>query len=127
MTSYLLCLRETVDSLQLPLVFLFIFSFFCQTCPRLNRYLWFWKPLKMADRGGSVQLFPSYSSCKNWYKNWYFHFHKTYDYQIWQAGTSRGVDSNENSQPRAGDIIVSRSPDKLKLLYLYILPHGNIY
>ena len=43
---------------------------------------------------------------------------KTYDYHIWQVTTSRGVDSNEIYQLRAGDVIMSRSHDKLKLWYL---------
>ena len=41
----------------------------------------------------------------------------TYDHQIWQAGTSRGVDSNETNQPDVGDVIPSRSRNKLKTLY----------
>ena len=47
-------------------------------------------------------------------KNWYLHFCKTYDHQIWQAGTSTGFNWNETNQTRAGDIIMSRSHDKLK-------------
>ena len=69
----------------------------------------------MVDRGGEVQLFPRYP-CKNWYKNWYLHFYKTYDHQICQAGTSIGFDSNETNQAGAGDVITSRSRDKLKHL-----------
>ena len=34
--------------------------------------------------------------------NWYLHFYKSSDYQIWQAGTSREVDSNDNNQAGAG-------------------------
>ena len=51
--------------------------------------------LKISQYGGSrrwVPLFPRYL-CKNWYKNWYFYFHKTNDHHIWRAGTSTGFDS----------------------------------
>ena len=37
----------------------------------------------------------------------------------WQAGTFRGVDSNENNQTSAGDVLTSRWPDKLKPIYLH--------
>ena len=57
----------------------------------VNRYSWFWKFVNMADLGGEL----SFVHGKNWYKKWCLHFHKTYDYQISQAGTSRGFDSNE--------------------------------
>ena len=56
--------------------------------------------------------------CKKWYKNWYLHFYKTYNHQIWQAGTSTEFDSNEINQAGAGDVISSRSRDKLNTLYL---------
>ena len=46
-------------------------------------------------------------------------FHKTYDHQIWQAGTSRGVDTTETSQAGAGDVITSRSRDNLKIYLHY--------
>ena len=39
---------------------------------------------------------------------------KTYDHQIWHAGVSRGVDSNKTNQSGAGDVITSRSGDKLQ-------------
>ena len=39
---------------------------------------------------------------------------KTYGHQIWQAGISRGVDSNKTNQSGAGDAITSRSGDKLE-------------
>ena len=58
-------------------------------------------------------------SCKIWYKNWYLHFYKTYDHQIWQAGASTGLDSNETNQAVTGDVITSTSRDKLKPLYLH--------
>ena len=44
----------------------------------------------------------------------YLHFHKTYNHQIRQASTSRGVDSNEVNQAGGGDVIMSRSCKKLK-------------
>ena len=47
-----------------------------------------------------VQLFLK-CSCKNWYKNWYLHFPKNYNHQIWQAGTLRGVDSSETNHASA--------------------------
>ena len=65
-----------------------------------------------------VQLFPSYP-WKNWYKNWYLHFCKTYEHQNWQAGTSTGFDSNEDNEAGADDVITSRLRDKLKALYLH--------
>ena len=77
--------------------------------------------LKISQYGGSrrwAQLFPRYP-CKNWYRNWYLHFYSTYDHQIWQAGTSTGVELNETNQTGAGDLITSRSRNKLKILYLY--------
>lgn len=46
-------------------------------------------------------------------------FHKTYDHKIWQAVTSREVDSSETNQAGAGDAIMSRSRDKLERLYLH--------
>ena len=39
-------------------------------------------------------------------------------HQIWQADTSTGFDSNETNQAGAGDLIMSRSREKLKTLYL---------
>ena len=39
--------------------------------------------------------------------------------QIWQAGTSTGFDSNETNQAGADDVIVSRSREELKILYLH--------
>ena len=44
---------------------------------------------------------------------------KTYDHQIWQAGTSTGFDSNKTNQAGARDFTTSRSCDKLKTLYLH--------
>ena len=72
----------------------------------------------MADRGGGFRFLLRHS-CKNWYKNWYIHFYKTYEHQICQATTFTGFDSNETNQAVAGDVIISRSCDKLKRLYLH--------
>ena len=74
----------------------------------VNQYSWFWKSLNMADRSCEFSFFARYS-CKNWYKNWYLHFHKTYDQQIWRTDTSRGFDSNETNQDGFGDVITSVS------------------
>ena len=45
-------------------------------------------------------------------------FSKTYDHQIWQAGTSTGADTNETNQAGAGDVIlsVSRDFEKIKIM-----------
>ena len=112
-------LRSALQLLVLPLPFLF-FSFFCQLFPRLWNCNSVFLILKISQYGGSkwwVQLCTSYS-CKNRYRNWHLHFHQTYDYRIWQAGTSRGVDSNETNQAASGDVTMSRSRNKLKS-YLY--------
>ena len=42
-----------------------------------------------------------------------------YDHQIWQAGTSKRGAANEINQTCAGDVIFSRSGDKLKTLCLH--------
>ena len=57
-------------------------------------------------------------------KNRYLHFYKTYDHQICQAGTSTGFDSNETNQASAGDVITSRSCEKLKKYLCYQSAHG---
>ena len=59
----------------------FFFSFFCQPCPGLRNFKSLFLILKISQNGGLrqwVQLFRKYQ-CKNWYRNWYLHFHKTYD------------------------------------------------
>ena len=38
-------------------------------------------------------------------ESWHLHFHQTYDNQIWQAGTSSGVDSNDANQVGAGNVM----------------------
>ena len=77
--------------------------------------------LKIPHYGRSrrwLQLFQSYS-CKHWYENWYLHFYKICDNQIWHVVTSREVDSNETNQAGASDAITSISHDKLKPFYLH--------
>ena len=41
--------------------------------------------------------------------NSYPDFYKTYDRQIWQAGTSTRFDSNKTNETGAGDLITSKS------------------
>ena len=50
---------------------------------------------------------------------------KTYNQQIWQTGTARGVDSNETNQAGAGEVTLSRSCDKLKTYLQYQSVHGH--
>ena len=49
---------------------------------------------------------------------------------MWQAGTSRGVDSKETNHARADDVILSRSRNKLKTSLLpkcyQTLKNGNL-
>ena len=100
---------------------LFFFSLFCQPYPGLWDCKSVFLIIKISQYGESrwwVQLFPMYP-CKNWYKNWYLHFYRTHDHQIWQAGTPTGFASNETIQAGAGDVITSRSHDKLKTYYLH--------
>ena len=59
----------------------FFFSFFCKPCPALWNFKSVFLIVKISEYGGSrrwVQLFRC-CSCKNWYQNWYLHFHKTYN------------------------------------------------
>ena len=120
----LLRLCETYNALQLPVFFFFVFfyfSFFCQLCPVLWNCKSVFVILKISQFGGLrrwIQLSPRYS-CKNWNKIWYLHFHKTCDYQILQAGTSRGAHSNETNKVGTSDVITSRSCDKRKPVYLH--------
>ena len=63
--------------------------FFCRAYPGFRYCKLVFLILKISQYGGSrrwVQFFPRYS-CKNWFKNWYIDFCKTYDHQIWQACT----------------------------------------
>ena len=48
-----------------------------------------------------------------------------YDHQIWQAGTPTGFDSNETNQAGAGDVITSRSHEKLKTYFHYQSAYGH--
>ena len=48
-----------------------------------------------------------------------------YDHQIWQAGTLTGFDSNETNQAGAGDVITSRSHEKLKTYFHYQSAYGH--
>ena len=71
----------------------------------------------MADRGDKFSF--SKVSIKNWYENWYLHYSKTYDHQIWEAGISTGFVSNATNQASAGDFITSRTRDKIKSFYVH--------
>ena len=81
----------------------------------VNRYSWFWKSFNMLDRSGEFSFFRG--------------IHVSIDVRIdisisirpmqVQAGTSRRLDWNEANQAGAGDVIMSRSLDKLKTLYLH--------
>ena len=42
-----------------------------------------------------------------------------YDHQIWQADAPTAFDSNETNPTGGGDVIMSRSRDKLKSLNLH--------
>ena len=125
--SYFLRLRETHNALQLSaLFFSFFFSFFYQPYPRLRNCKPVFFILKLSQYGGLrqwVQFFPRYL-CKNWYKNPYLRFYKIYDQQIWQAGTFTGFDSKETNQEGAGDVITSRSRDKIKTYPHYQSAYG---
>ena len=118
----LLSLHKTQNALQLPVFFFFLW--FCQPYPGLRNC----KSIKILQCGWSrrwVHIYSRYPR-KNWYKNWYFHFYNTYDYQIWQGWTSTGFDSEETNQAGAGEVITSRSNDKLNTLYLhYMSAYGH--
>ena len=109
--SIFLRLRKTQNALQLP-VFFFLLLLFCQPYLGLRNCKSAFLILKISQYGGSRQWVQPFSRdrCKNWYKNWYLRFYKTYNHQIWQVGTSNQAD--------AGDVITSRSLDKLNTLYL---------
>ena len=89
-------LRETLNVLKVLVLLIIIF---------LPAVPWLWnfksvflilKILQYARLRWWVQLFPRYP-CNNWYKNWYFHFYKISDHQIWQAGISIRSDWNETN------------------------------
>ena len=107
-------------ALYLP-VLSFFFLFFCQPYPGLWNCKSVFVNLKIPQYGGSwrrVHTFPMYP-CKNWHKNWYFHFYKSCDHQIGQSGTSTGVDSNKINHAGAGDVITLRPHGKLKTYLQY--------
>ena len=79
----------------------------------VNQYSWFQKSCNMTDRGGELNFL------KNWYKDRFLYFDKTYDHRILQTDTSIVFNSNMTNQAGAGDVIMSRSRGKLKTLYLY--------
>ena len=102
----LLRLRKSQNALQFSLFFFFLFL---------------WQPYQGLRNWKSIFLI-----LKIWHYGrlgrWYLHFYKTYDQQIKQTGTSTGFNSNETNQAGAGDVITSKSRDKLKTLlntYLY--------
>ena len=108
-------------------LFFFFFLFFFQPYLRLQNSKLVFLILKVLQYGRSrwwVQLFPRYP-CKNWYKKWYLHFYKTYNHQIWQAGTSTRFDSNETNQASVDDVITSRSCDKRKAYLHYQSSYGH--
>ena len=116
---HLLRFHETKNALQLPVFFFFLFFF--QPYWGLGNCKLVFQILKILQRGGLrrwVQFFARYP-CKNWCKNWDPRCYKNSGHQIWEAGTSTGFDSNEINHARVGDMIMSRSRDKLKQLYLY--------
>ena len=109
-------LCEMHNVLWLLVFFFLLFS--CQLCPGFQNYksvFLILKSLNMVVRRVEILRFLR----KNWCKNWHYHFHATYDHQIWLACTSRGVDSNETNQAGAGEVIMPRSYNKQKLYLHY--------
>ena len=49
----------------------------------------------------------------------------TYDHQIWQAGTSTEIHSSDTNQAGAGDVIMSKSRDKIKTYLNYQSAYGH--
>ena len=89
-------------ALQLTAFLLLLLLTFSVSRVRLRNCKSVFLILKISQYGGQkrwVQLFLRYS-CKNWYwyKDSYFHFHRTRDHKTWQADTSRGVDSDETNK-----------------------------
>ena len=89
----------------------------------ITQYSWFWKSLNMAEWDDELSFF--WYSCKNWCKKWNLHFHKTYDPQNWQVGTSMGFATKEYNQAGVDDFITSRSRDKLKTYLLCQSAYGR--
>ena len=75
----------------------------------------------MADQGCEFNFFQGIHVR---IKNWYLHLYKTYN-QIRQVGTSTGFSSNETNHAGAGDVITSRSRDKLKTYLHYQSAYGH--
>ena len=100
---WLLRLRETHNVLQLPVLF-FIFSFLCQLHPRLRNCKSVFLILKILQYGGS--------------KRWVQPFQR-------YPCTSTRFNLNETDQAGAGDVIKSRSSDKLKTLPLQYSTYGH--
>ena len=102
------------------IVFLsFFFSFFYKPYHGLQNCKSVFLILKISQYGGlrpGVYLFQRYSY-KNWYKDWCVNFYKTFDYEICQAATSTGFNSNETNE--TGEVNASRSRDKLKSFLLF--------
>ena len=97
--------------------FAYSLLFFCQPRPGLWNCKSLFVILKFSQQGGLrqwVQLFSKYPR-KNWYENWCRHFNRAYDHQVWRAGTSKELDSNDTNQAGPGDTIKSRSNGKLKI------------
>ena len=102
----LLRLRETHNVLQLSVFFVFVsffFLFLCQLYPGLWNCQSVFLILKVSQYGGSrpwVQRFQGIHVRIDIRINISIFF-KTYDHQIWQAGTTRGFDSNESNKAGA--------------------------
>ena len=120
--SSIIFLFSSISSLKVSslIAFSFFSSFFCQLYPGLRNCKSVFLILKIFQYGG-LRWYP----CKNWYKNWYLHFCKTYDHQFWQVGTSTRLGSNGANQAGAGDVITSRSHDKLKTYLSYQSTYGD--
>ena len=94
-------LCEMHDVLWLPVFFFLLFS--CQFCPGFQNYKslsLILKSLNMVVRRVEVLRFLR----KNWCKNWHYHFHATYDHQIWLA-----CNPGELTQMRLIKLVLVRS------------------
>ena len=108
--SCLLRLRETNNSLQLPVFLLYFFCWFlCQPCP------WFWNCksvfmiLKISQYGGGGDDLSFFQGIH--VRTDIKIYISKYDHQFWHAG---GVNSCETNQVGADDVVTSGSRDKLK-------------
>ena len=96
--------------MQLPACCLF----FCQPCPGLlSRYSW--QSLNMVDGGCE------FSFIRGIHVRTDIRVDISISLRTMQAGTSRGVNSNDTSQAGAADVKTSRSCDTPKTLYLHYL------